>query len=656
MNYYYYPLCTKDFTFENIFASESISPFIFYSRRGFGIDYFYKIPQVHHEKAIVLFEEPPMYETGVENSNVAKFILAVGSDSLTEAGKIKIDNGIIGYKETIYLNKTNFNILFFSEIEKKVTCLRSETSLPTKRLEKYNDNFKLITESECKNYDLSSIGQLKIDEEGIEATLKFDRDYNAFKGFVYGVVAGIIGEKPREMIAIKRSLQEITNSFAEIRNRKDIEVKGLGTRYAKTFGVEQEPIKKFYEKLVFAIATSEKLFYEIFPPQVVTEEDIAAYLLSIKGERLRSLEEAMQYISYRVLDDELFGFNGFHQLKTRYIAESGKKDPSIYYDRLKVLAEQFLRGTRNSNLTSDKKRSSDDTTDFKEIIYELSKFLDEKVVSPKQPDRVDLGVISFDHRKEAITIDPGFEDLRIDELEEYQMIINIILRNPKFGKGETKKEQVLSIVEETGGRKNKVAEGKRTKLYRYLNNEINDYSIEMASSVVMKNFVAFIFNVDSIESLEDYIEVNEIEKKWISTSFWCLFNGFANTSGHFVRHVFASGNERIQTYVDDYLRTKFSRGLVENKSVEELKVAEPQESYEKKHEKDSDVTHKVEEFYSRFVKGKFDIGLEKFMQIFRKGNPEQILNELKSKHKVLKKDGKILIALFKDQVSAGTLF
>src|SRR3979411_1117284 len=105
MNHYYYPLCSKDFTFENIFASESVSPYVFYSMRGFGIDYFYKIPKVHHEKAIILFEEPPIYETGSDNSNIIKFILAIDKGCLDQTEIVNVDNGIIGYKKTIYLDK-----------------------------------------------------------------------------------------------------------------------------------------------------------------------------------------------------------------------------------------------------------------------------------------------------------------------------------------------------------------------------------------------------------------------------------------------------------------------------------------------------------------------------------------------------------------------
>src|SRR5687767_11479169 len=266
MNYYYYPLCTKDFTFENVFASESISPHVFYSRRGFGIDYFYKIPKVHHENAIILFDAPPVYETGSDNSNIFKFLLAVDKEYLDQTEITTLSKGIIAYKKTIYLKKNHFKVLFFSEAEKKVICMRSETSLPTKGLKKYLQNFKVIDEDDCRKFDFSIIEEQKIDNGGLREEIFYDRLYNSFKGFVYGVIAGRQSEKSKEEIAIKRNFQEVVNCFSELRNRKETEVNRRGTRYGKSFRVPQVSLKSYYDKLIHAIAVAEKLFYDLFPP------------------------------------------------------------------------------------------------------------------------------------------------------------------------------------------------------------------------------------------------------------------------------------------------------------------------------------------------------------------------------------------------------
>lgn len=118
--------------------------------------------------------------------------------------------------------------------------------------------------------------------------------------------------------------------------------------------------------------------------------------------------------------------------------------------------------------------------------------------------------------------------------------------------------RVLPIVENVG---NLLSKGKHTKtsqLYQYLNNEINVYSLEKVSSVVMQNFVAFVFNPDSIEKLENFTETKSIEERWMSFAFWCAYNGFANTSKNFVKPIFESGNRDLQRSIDFHLRNLFS--------------------------------------------------------------------------------------------------
>lgn len=655
MNYYYYPLCTKDFTFENIFASESISPNIFYEKRGFGIDYFYLIPKVHHKNVIILFEEPPIYETGSESIGIIKFILEIDRDCLDPTELVNVENGIIAYQNTIYLNKENFKILFFNEVDRKVTLLRSETSLPTKGYRKYISNFKLITASECKIID-TIVEQLKIDNGVLRNAISYDRLYNTFKGFIYGVTAGMLNEKPHGEISVKRSLQDIINCFTEFKNRKETDSNGSGTRYLRTFGTSQSPLKIFYEKLVKAITLSEKLFFDLVPPQIISEEDIAKYLLTKYEKRLGTLEEAMLYVSHKIIDDELTGSNVFVQLKNKYLTETGKKDPSLYFDNLKIIAEKITKEPGNIYWNSDKKFSANSADDFKDVLHDLSNLADQKLFLGKENKRVDLSAISINSAGDEIVIGKSLGDLTDHELEEYQIIVNIIFNKPKFGKGETKKEQVLNIVEETGSKTNKANGGKQTRLYRYLNNEINEYSIENATSIVMKNFVAFVFNIDSLENLENYSDAKMIEKKWISSSFWCLFNGFANINGYFLSYIFDPANEELQNYIDGYLKQISLDTPVKANKLQEANIAEPVEPVHAIKEKKGNKPDKVEEFYNTHVQEKYDIPLDRFISIFQLKNKENILKELKERHEILKKDGKKLIELFIEHVSSRTLF
>ena len=113
---------------------------------------------------------------------------------------IAIDEGVIGYQKTINLNKNNFQVFFFSEKEKKITFLTSETSLPTKGLKKYEKNFKLITEAECKKFDLHDLDQLKLETKNLKEHISFDRKYNYFKGFIYGQPRGLSAQNQKQKL------------------------------------------------------------------------------------------------------------------------------------------------------------------------------------------------------------------------------------------------------------------------------------------------------------------------------------------------------------------------------------------------------------------------------------------------------------------------
>src|SRR6478672_12126413 len=199
MIYYYYPLSSKDFTFENIFSSESISPPIFYKNRGVGIDYFYVIPDVNHKDAIILYNNPPIYD--VENS--LKFILQIEESYLDMNSLIVISEGVFAYQKTIYLNKNNFTLNFCSERDKRISILRTETSLPTKKLDKYIENFQLINENACKKYFFND-STLKLDTSKTIFLIQADKKYNQFKGLAYGVAAGLYSKLPQEEVQFKK--------------------------------------------------------------------------------------------------------------------------------------------------------------------------------------------------------------------------------------------------------------------------------------------------------------------------------------------------------------------------------------------------------------------------------------------------------------------
>jgi hypothetical protein len=656
MRYYYYPLCSKDFAFENIFASESVSPPKFYSKRGFGINYFYKIPKFHHEDALILYTAPPKYETG-SNIDAVKFVLAIAESAIDTNEFIIISEGIIAYQKTIYLTKENFSILFFSEKDQKIISLKSETSLPTKGLKKFESNFKIISESECKEFDLNNLESLKLDNEHLEQEILFDRKFNYFKGFIYGVATGLISTKSPEEIRMKRSFKEITNCFAELKNRYEGSLKESGARYTRANPFSQTSLEVFEKKLKIAINATEKLFSELFPDQVFSEETLSTFLFEKHGKRLSSLEECARYIHYTILGDEILGTNNFGKLKNYFLKNAGGIHVILYFDILKEQSELYSSSAKiNSNWSRGKKEDSNEI--FKDALFELGKFVEKEFLKKTLTKKVELEAIQCYFYENEISIGAEFQFLNKNEKDEFVIIVNSILKNPKFGKGEAEKEQILAIVENVGNAMSKSKVPQKTQLYQYLNNEINGYSIDKVTSVVMKNFVAFIFNPDSLEKLESFIETKEIEQKWIGYSFWCSFNGFANTSRNFLKPVFDTSNYFLQDYIDAYLKKIISHKPKDMNFSNEIdsQLITVQENRSPYTEGLNELYDKNKNFFEQYDFGKSKITFDQFDAIIRNENNEQIISELKERYKISKKDGKKIVTAYKEFINLTALF
>lgn len=650
MNYYYYPLCSKEFTFENIFASESISPPAFYSKRGFGMDFIFKINSLHHDSSLILYTQPPKYSFSDNEKDAVKFILKINESSIESNELIAIAEGVVAYPKTIYLNTDNAWILFFSERDKVLLSLKSETSLPTKNVHKYHNNFLIINEKECVIFEAIDLANLAFDTPSQEMEISYDRTYNSYKGFCYGLATGLLKDHSKEQVFLKAKLQEIGNSFGEFKSRVLNEAKGFSIKYNRkeNTNLSTEGLQK---TLISSIQETESLFKEFIGQEVFTDEKLEAYLLNQFSGYFSSPEDLKLYLRFKKLDDEIFGTNNFVKLKSKYLKENTKANPGLHFEILKEQVIIFSSEPRyNADWVNSIREKSNDA--FKHSLFELTRLIDAKFLEKEKGGKIILDGISFNFESSTVMIEPGFLELNDSIIAEFSIVVNIVFHNAKFGKGEAKKELLLKIVEETGTALSKSRSGKDTQLYQYLNNEVHSYAIDKAQSSVMKNFVAFIFNSDSLEKLEKYLTAKSIEYKWMAYSFWCTFNGFSNTSKFFVAPFFGPGCEERATYIDSilyatFLYSRHSKGLGDRLLT--IKGEKEQDSIDNQ-------TDRIKDFYIKNIEGKFKISQEQFVFITSFNKKAKISSELKSKFRLSKKDADIIAELFIEYLKAPPLF
>ena len=650
MSYYYYPLCSKDFTFENIFSSESISPSRVYELRGFGADFFYTIPLYHHPEMLVLYNNVPQYSITEPNYEALKFVLKIKEDAIVTDKLVFISEGIVGYTGTIYLNRQNFELLFFSEKELTVTCLRSETSLITKSYKKYANNFKIIKNSDCVPFDTSSIVQIVNDKDDLQQTIVYDRNFNSFKGFCYGLAAGLNRSFNSNDIVLKRSLQEITNNFAEFKNR-------IGIETSRTFnkGYRKNEIKGNLEsnsKLFNSINRTEQLFRNYIPGESYSEKAFEGYVYALLKKQNFEIEEIKQFIKFKKMEDLLLGTNTLSKIKSAYL-KTDSKNPALLFE---VLRECVSNYSRSANLNSDwAKLSLEKSNDsFKQTIFELSKLVNIQSAKSVGDSQVNLSELHYDSKSNEVRIDPTFQNLNSNIQSEFVVILNTILHNTKSSKGDAKIDDVLSLVDLVATRLNGQTNGKKTHLYQYLNGEITDYDPDKISSIVMRNFVAFAFNPDSLEKLENYLNAKRIDMNWMAYSFWCCYNGFTNISRNFVAPFFDGTSLENTIYLDQFIPECFLNGKSTSIQKELKSPNELSQAGEKTIPLDKDEI--ISLFFEKYIGGKFKLSLAQFRELIKLNDRDAMIDSLKKNYRISKREAGKIIDQFEDQSRSPSLF
>lgn len=528
---------TTSLNFGNILSSESISPEIFYSKRGFGFDY-YENP-FHIKDYIVFFERYPFIEIPTSDEiDVYKIVLEFdASDLQLEKSGI---NGVWLCPCTVQITLKNLKKVYFSsKDEKDRVVAKAGSSKALKMLLKYEPCFITKMPIQQTPYDLSKIVPLQ--NVNLETFVEQDRIFNSFKGFIYGLICGKSNQKTPNEIAYAKSLQDIKNGFALLKN-------SLAHTSFSNFSKEKKYNRPSYntydynttsevlKNLNKSIDESERLF--ISSIDTIGKVDfVLEYLKKVvfksftKLVSTEHLEGALQLAKY------MRGFEKNLERDARnWFWENNLNNPYILYDVIRYSVQSYRE-------TSNKERQDDFDSDILKALFRLEKNAESVLLKKvKSEPIIDVNLIEFQNLEirlfEALNKDGNFEPL-----------INLVLQNSKRGKGKINDNQLIFIVEKAGELYQKGV-GKKTNLYRYLIKHDLTYTEPANTSIVMKNFTSFIFNPNDIEKLQKYIEEKGVAEPQYAFAFFGAFNGFASLSKDFTKPVLS--NQNFQISLDNY--------------------------------------------------------------------------------------------------------
>ena len=311
----------------------------------------------------------------------------------------------------------------------------------------------------------------------------------------------------------------------------------------------------------------------------------------------------------KYFDSILLKTDHYLQLKRSVLSGNSKDDASFLIESLHENFKSSFSSLGNYLPKAGATRYNGDT--FKESIFKLE-FIANRYYSVNRKYKViNFQDITYKPLQNEIELTSYFGyDISDVDKKEYKLLTNIILKRPKKEKGDAKKNDLLEIVKEGAQTHNKAVVSTDTLLYKYLNNELDVYSLDKVISSVMKNFVAFIFNPDSIEKLEKYMEANNIRNKWMAYSFWCAFNGFANIGSNFLKPIFDVNAQEIQDSLDEFLSS------VRRMISKEIKGVPLTEQIHSPQKQDSETQSRLD-FFEKCIKDKFKITFEDLSAILK---------------------------------------
>ena len=230
----YIPTCTLNFN--NIFSTESISPKVFYQRRGFGNKRFYSVEANSLDGVVLLYSKYPRYD--VEDSELENYpmVIEIESDDYP-AGiitKQSTNSGVEIYvsASTIYLNPFHTKIYFDSYVERQGVLTKAAQSLENKFEKLYSanlvvkpqakrgflDNVKdLFTKNESDEFEWDSSylpTEIDVDISIIEQDRKIDR----IRGFVYCYLIGANMTVSSDVAELKSLARRMRNTLSAIVN------------------------------------------------------------------------------------------------------------------------------------------------------------------------------------------------------------------------------------------------------------------------------------------------------------------------------------------------------------------------------------------------------------------------------------------------------
>lgn len=217
---------TSSLNFNDIFATESISPKSYYGRRTFGTKRNFVTEYAINDDFLVLFRTIPIFKLLSNKKDIYDeypMILELDLD-IDEYDIQQINKQIYLVNRTIYFNLDNVRLIFLEEEHMQRVIQKSKLVLETKNVAKYINNFEVIdSDKQIVKIDIPS--NIKFPTSKTEKELEFDRIFNSVKGILYCYLFSNelkVNNNIRVMRDIAFKLNDILNLSAKLKGESEV--------------------------------------------------------------------------------------------------------------------------------------------------------------------------------------------------------------------------------------------------------------------------------------------------------------------------------------------------------------------------------------------------------------------------------------------------
>lgn len=469
---------TSTLNFNNIMASESISPAIFYSIRGFGYKRFDKVDPNNLDNRIILFDKYPVFYINDKELENYSLVIEIDTKTISEDIICEYGNGVFYSEETIYLNPFSTQFIFNNESEKRSTLSKVEQSLNTKMLAIYQ-NINTVEMLNIPVFNWENI-DLKDSQKDNSAHISKDRRINKLKGFLYAYLLGANRSLPAVIVELKKNAKELKNVLSSIITSPD----------NRANYQQEEQLKRLYQSIYNAFLITDENFKKILKQKVEQYKcDYFIEILRFEG----------------ILDFWLQKQN----IKPKY---------------------QFRQFNISSNSSHDEKQKA-----FDYYISEITNAIN-KISVPNKLNVQELPILLHSNRIDNVQNKPFLPKLFNEFLAENwnsEEFINGRLDFATAG-GKLFKEELQDNWDNSPYKS--YINDLRNNLASH-----TSFSVQNTDNLTLKSFGAFCQKGENdIDKLEDYLVSNKIGDFRIAFALWGIVFGFSNMPKTLTNDLFLS--------------------------------------------------------------------------------------------------------------------